>query len=88
MEFETPEEAIAAVNTLNGVNLGGRLIAVREDREDRDIKQFLEGGEGGAVENDARPPRPRGRGRGRGRGRSDRPLVEGEPSGFQVGPRV
>lgn len=66
---------------LNGTDLGGRRIAVREDREDRDVKQFIEG-EGG--ENGSRPPR-RGRGRGRGRGRSERPVIEGEPSGFQVG---
>jgi len=80
VEFETPDEAIKAVNELNGTELGGRRIAVREDREDRDVKQFVEG-EGG--ENGTRPPR-RGRGRGRGRGRSERPPIEGEPSGFQV----
>lgn len=39
VEFETPEEALAAINTLNGVELGGRTILVREDREDRDVKQ-------------------------------------------------
>jgi RNA recognition motif-containing protein len=82
VEFETPDEAIKAVNELNGTDLGGRRIAVREDREDRDVKQFIEG-EGG--ENGTRPPR-RGRGRGRGRGRSERPPIEGEPSGFQVRP--
>lgn len=81
VEFETPDEAIKAVQELNGTELGGRRIAVREDREDRDVKQFIEG-EGG--ENGSRPPR-RGRGRGRGRGRSERPVIEGEPSGFQVG---
>jgi RNA recognition motif-containing protein len=78
VEFETPDEAIKAVQELNGTELGGRRIAVREDREDRDVKQFIEG-EGG--ENGSRPPR---RGRGRGRGRSERPVIEGEPSGFQV----
>lgn len=77
VEFETPDEAIAAVNTLNGTDLGGRRIAVREDREDRDVKQFIEGEEGAA-------PRRSTRGRGRGRGRAPRPPVEGEPSGFQV----
>jgi RNA recognition motif-containing protein len=81
VEFETADEAIKAVNDLNGTDLGGRRIAVREDREDRDVKQYIEG-EGG--ENGTRPPR-RGRGRGRGRGRSERPPIEGEPSGFQVG---
>lgn len=39
VEFETPEEALTAINTLNGVELGGRTILVREDREDRDVKQ-------------------------------------------------
>lgn len=79
-------QAIAAVNTLNGAELGGRRISVREDREDRDVKQAA--GENGApVE---RPHRPRGGGRaggdrGRGRGRGPRPPIEGEPSGFQVG---
>ena len=29
-----------AVQTLNGVELGGRKILVREDREDRDVKQY------------------------------------------------
>lgn len=74
--------SFAAVNTLNGTDLGGRRIAVREDREDRDVKQSLEGEEGAAAA--PRPPRaPRGRGRGRGRG--PRAPIEGEPSGFQVG---
>jgi hypothetical protein len=69
------------VNTLNGTELGGRRIAVREDREDRDVKQFVEGEEGAAA-----APRPRStRGRGRGRGRGPRAPIEGEPSGFQVG---
>ncbi|KAF6255147.1 G-strand telomere binding protein 1 [Scenedesmus sp. NREL 46B-D3] len=80
VEFETPDEAIAAVNTLNGTDLGGRRIAVREDREDRDVKQFVEGEEGAAA-----APRARStRGRGRGRGRGPRAPIEGEPSGFQV----
>ncbi|KAF8065826.1 haloacid dehalogenase-like protein [Scenedesmus sp. PABB004] len=84
VEFETPDEAIAAVNTLNGADLGGRRIAVREDREDRDVKQFVEGEEGGAGR--GRGPRGGrvGGERGRGRGRAPRPPIEGEPSGFQV----
>lgn len=85
MEFETPDEAISAVQTLNGAELAGRRISVREDREDRDVKQFIEGegdgGTGGAGHEVA--PRP-ARGRGRGRGRATRPVVEGDPSGFQV----
>lgn len=66
----TSHQAAAAVNTLNGTELGGRPISVREDREDRDIKDYQR--ENG-IERPARPP-PRmsnGRGRGRGRGRGD-----------------
>lgn len=33
-------QAVQAVNTLNGTELGGRKILVREDREDRDVKQY------------------------------------------------
>eukprot|EP00891_Asterochloris_glomerata_P003571 jgi/Astpho2/3571/Aster-06479 len=40
VEFETPEEAVSAVNTFNGTDLAGRKIMVREDREDRDVKQY------------------------------------------------
>jgi RNA recognition motif-containing protein len=71
VEFETPEEAVNAVNSFNGFELAGRKIMVREDREDRDVKQYnrengieappaagRDGGRGGR----------RGRGRGRGRG--------------------
>ena len=86
-------QALLAINTNNGVDLGGRRILVREDREDRDVKQQT--GEEGIP----RPPRParatggRGRGRGaadgegaapgrgRGRGRAER---TGESSGLQV----
>ena len=51
---------MTAINTLNGTELGGRTILVREDREDRDVKQYNE-------ENGITPPPTRGRG-GRGRG--------------------
>jgi len=52
-------QAVNAINTLNGSELGGRNIIVREDREDRDVKLYNE--ENGIVA-------PSGRGRGRGRG--------------------
>lgn len=52
VEFETSEEAVQAMNTMNGVEIHGRPIIVREDREDREIKDFGD-----------RAPRP-GRGRG------------------------
>ena len=41
VEFETAEEAAAAINTLNDVELDGRPIFVREDREDRDLVHTL-----------------------------------------------
>jgi RNA recognition motif-containing protein len=49
VEFETPEEALTAINTLNGVEMGGRTILVREDREDRDVKQVGAGAAGVCV---------------------------------------
>lgn len=88
VEYATPEEAVAAINTLNATELGGRTILVREDREDRDVKQY---NQDNGVEPAPRPPRaPRamrapsgppagGRGRGRGRG----PPVEGGMEGGQ-----
>ncbi|KAK9811555.1 hypothetical protein WJX72_005817 [[Myrmecia] bisecta] len=79
VEFESPEEAVKAVNTFNGSELAGRKILVREDREDRDVKQFNEEngivGGGGRRPRQARPARTRegreeeGRGEGQG-GRS------------------
>lgn len=83
VEFETPEEALEAINTLNGAELGGRRILVREDREDRDVKNVA--GQG------PRAPRGRGPGRGarsrggRGGGRSGPAgAVSGESSGLQI----
>ncbi len=54
-------QAVAAVNTFNGEEIAGRKILVREDREDRDVKQYnkdhgIERPEG------ARPPRRSRRG--------------------------
>lgn len=91
VEFETPEEAVAAVNTLNGTDLGGRKVLVREDREDRDVKQYNRDN-GIERERPPRAPRPEGgRGRapngesgGRGRGRGPPPVKEGHSSGLQV----
>jgi hypothetical protein len=76
---------------MNGVELGGRVMLVREDREDRDVKQYNEeNGISAAV----RPPRAEGAAPGRGRGRGGRggrgPRSEegapagGESSGTQV----
>ena len=40
VEFETSEEAVQAMNTMNGAEIHGRPIIVREDREDREINDF------------------------------------------------
>lgn len=95
VEFTTPEEALHAINTMNGQDLGGRRLQVREDREDRDIKSSAphpprqprapsahhdDGGEGGRGSGG----RGRGRGRGRGAERAPPPQRTGESSGFQV----
>ncbi len=39
-----PLQAERAINTLNGCEMDGRNIMVREDREDRDVKTYQEGG--------------------------------------------
>ncbi|KAG2444760.1 hypothetical protein HXX76_001504 [Chlamydomonas incerta] len=91
VEFESPEEALHAIQTLNGAELGGRRILVREDREDRDVKQA--DGATGAPERAPRPARGAGRGAangGRGAGRGGRgapgaaPEATGESSGLQI----
>ena len=59
-------QAVKAVESFNGTDLAGRKILVREDREDRDVKNYNR--ENG-IEREA-PPRSAGRGGGRGgRGR-------------------
>ncbi|MEW5304292.1 MAG: hypothetical protein WDW38_011071 [Sanguina aurantia] len=76
VEYETPEEALQAISTLNGVDIGGRRVLVREDREDRDVKSAASRGEGGQQQQ-PREPRERrervngGRSAGRGRGRGE-----------------
>lgn len=81
VEFQTPEEAVHAVNTLNGIELHGRKMMVREDREDRDVKQYNQ-------ENGLRSPKSRGRGRGTRGGRSrdadGQAQGEGQSSGLQI----
>jgi RNA recognition motif-containing protein len=87
-------QALAAINTQNGTDLGGRRILVREDREDRDVKQYSPEG---AAPPPARPPKAAGRGgagrgagrapgRGAGRGAGRAPPVEREEnsSGLQI----
>lgn len=96
VEYETPEEAVRAVESLNGTDLGGRAILVREDREDKDVKNYNR--ENG-IEETVRPPReraprkerlpreeggaPRQRAPQR-RERAPRAEPEGESSGLQI----
>eukprot|EP00210_Caulerpa_lentillifera_P006102 g5830.t1 len=40
VEYESPEEAYKAVQELNGCEMNGRPLMVREDREDRDVKNY------------------------------------------------
>lgn len=95
----SPAQALAAINTLNGADLGGRRILVREDREDRDVKQqggaapapapgaavtrSGRGGRGGRAPSRGAPAAG-GRGAGRGAGRAPAAERTGESSGLQV----
>ena len=66
VEFETPEQALNAVGKFNGTELAGRNIIVREDREDRDLKDY---NRQNGVESTKRPPKKeRGGGGGGGGG--------------------
>lgn len=47
VEYKTPEDAQAAISTLNDSKLGGRLIFVREDREASRPKGSSKGGKDG-----------------------------------------
>jgi len=46
VEFEKPEEAARAIEQLHDKELSGRMLIVREDREDRDLKPGKGGGKG------------------------------------------
>jgi hypothetical protein len=75
-------QAVEAVNTYNGQELAGRKLLVREDREDRDVKQYnrengIERPEG------ARPPRRPRRTEGAPPGP---PQQEGRPPKREGGP--
>ncbi|XRB13561.1 RRM domain-containing protein [Pseudoscourfieldia marina] len=66
VEFETPEQALNAVGKFNGTELAGLNIIVREDREDRDLKDY---NRQNGVESTKRPPKKeRGGGGGGGGG--------------------
>ena len=78
---------MTAVNAFNGEEMAGRKILVREDREDRDVKQYNK--ENGIERPNTR--RPKRGGRGGGGGGAPRASREGnghaethQPSGLQV----
>jgi RNA recognition motif-containing protein len=52
VEFNTPADAMAAINMMNNTELNGRPMFVREDRE----SENADGGRNGALQ--ARPPNP------------------------------
>lgn len=81
-------QAVAAVNAFNGEEIAGRKILVREDREDRDVKQYNR--ENGIERPNTRRPKRGGRG-GAGRGGAEQGSRSGgaqrepqQPSGLQA----
>lgn len=84
VEYEAPEEAAAAILNLHDRELGGRLLCVREDREDHELKAA-----GHHVDPRGGRDGPPGR---RERSRSPRPRAErsgvradAAPNGVYVG---
>lgn len=85
VEFEDVEQAAAAIQQLNGTDLAGRKLLVREDREDRDVRAAR--GENGEGEGGERPPRRERPPREPRAPRAPRPPREERPeasSGLQV----
>eukprot|EP00811_Abedinium_folium_P006455 NODE_15949_length_1020_cov_5.723404.p2 GENE.NODE_15949_length_1020_cov_5.723404~~NODE_15949_length_1020_cov_5.723404.p2 ORF type:complete len:104 (-),score=35.31 NODE_15949_length_1020_cov_5.723404:278-589(-) len=41
VEFTAPGEAAKAIERLSGTEMGGRLIWVREDREDKELMDYV-----------------------------------------------
>ena len=86
-------QAVTAVQTFNGTELAGRKILVREDREDRDVKQYNKDNGIETPEREFRPPRrerrPReSRPREEGAPRGERRGQENASSGLQVGTQI
>ena len=76
------------MNAFNGEEIAGRKILVREDREDRDVKQYNR--ENGIERPNTRRPKRGGRG-GAGRGGAEQGSRSGgaqrepqQPSGLQA----
>ncbi len=77
------------MNAFNGEEMAGRKILVREDREDRDVKQYNK--ENGIERPNTRRPKRGGRGGGGGGGGAPRASRDGnghseahQPSGLQA----
>ena len=83
-------QAVSAVQTFNGTELAGRKILVREDREDRDVKQYNKDNGIETPEREFRPPRRERRPRENrppredGAPRHERRTQESASSGLQV----
>lgn len=56
IEFETQREAATAIKILHDSELDGRLVSVREDREDRDLKGGAKGSPKGSSKDVYRAP--------------------------------
>ena len=83
-------QAVEAVNAFNGEEIAGRKILVREDREDRDVKQYNK--ENGIERPNTRRPKRGGRG-ANGTARGDQggrgaPPQETQSSGLQASPQL
>ncbi len=84
-------QAVEAVNAFNGEEIAGRKILVREDREDRDVKQYNK--ENGIERPNTRRPKRGGRGangtaRGDQGGRGGPPQEAHQSSGLQASPQL
>lgn len=84
VEFSTAEEAARAINTLHQSELGGRVIYIREDREDKDLQEEL-----GRLDNGS-DFKKRPRNNGRSSGGSTRGSGRGAPvqGSVEIGKRV
>lgn len=75
-------QAAKAIQTLDGIELGGRNINVREDREDRDLKEAYAAD---GTEPPARPPRrPKAESDPAAAGAGAAAAPRGESSGCQI----
>lgn len=86
VEFSSSEEAAKAIQELDGSELDGRPIFVREDREDPDLKPHLDGNESGRGRKAPRrdyADRPRG-----SMGRGGPQFAAPPAGGMSIGRRI